>query len=228
MKRIGRMLGAALALALLMGMLTGCFPFLQIFKSKDERLLGQAMEQFFAALEERDAEALVAQFAPSVAAKDSDLSEQLGRLMEIYPTGATRMLTDVLPGTEREMEDGMVRSWSYDTVAVRCEGKLFWVYMELVWEDDYDAQNLGLRSVYVYTADEYCAFFHDEEAASPEEAGLLVFADLELEREVRAIEGLPYAYTAPSRDPKGGQVSAETGQELRSLPRHLRTALRGE
>ena len=53
--------------------------------------------------------------------------------------------------------------------------------------------------MFFYTADEYCAFYHDENAKYPDDIGLLVFSDLKSEKEIRPIGGLPYEFTPVER-----------------------------
>ena len=68
-----------------------------------------------------------------------------------------------------------------------------------MYEDDFCEDNIGLSSVFFYTADEYCAYFHNDSKKLPDEIGLLVFSDLKLEKEIRPIEGNPYEFTPIER-----------------------------
>ena len=76
--------------------------------------------------------------------------------------------------------------------------KAAWQALSLIhiYQDDFDADNVGLLEVDFFTKEEYCALGLDLGVDWPEDQGLNVCAGSPLEGEVRVIGGYPYLYEA--------------------------------
>ena len=194
MKKI-KALSFILIIALLLA-LSACGSFKRV---NEDEIYQENINNFFAALDDRDTDAIKSLFSSVVIQNDTDLDEQISKLISIYPNAETEILFDGLLAGEYENRDGKHKSVAYTTFPVICDNQYFWVYFELVYEDDFCEEDVGLSSVYFYTADEYCAFFHNDSEKFPNELGLLVFSDLKLEKEIRPIEGIPHEFTPIER-----------------------------
>ncbi len=196
MKKFKRISCSFILLVLVLLVFTGCGSFM---RSSEEKIYREKIDAFFCALESEDSTALKSLFSQTVIENDADLDKQIEKLLTIYPNAKTNIKFDGLLGGNYENQDGKFKSVAYTTFPVVCEGKYYWVYFELIYEDDFSEENIGLNSVFFYTADEYCAFWHDDNAKYPDDIGLVVFSDLKLEKEVRSIERWPYEFTSIER-----------------------------
>jgi len=196
MEKFKRTICAFMVLIFVLSVFTGCGSFMRL---SEEKLYKEKIEAFFSALEREDSTAIKSLFSQAVIDIDSDLDEQIEKLLSIYPNTKTDVKFNGLISGDYENQDGNFKSTAYATFPVVCEGKYYWVYFELIYEDDFSEKNIGLNSVFFYTADEYCAFWRDDNEKHSDEIGLLVFADLELEKEVKPIEGMPYEFTSMER-----------------------------
>ena len=194
MKKI-KVLSLILIVALLLA-LSACGSFKRV---NEDKIYQENINNFFAALDDRDTDAIKSLFSSAVIQNDTDLDEQISKLISIYPNAETEILFDGLLSGDYESRDRKHKSVAYTTFPVICDNQYFWVYFELVYEDDFCEENVGLSSVFFYTADEYCAFFHNDSEKLPNELGLLVFSDLKLERDIKPIEGIPYEFTPVER-----------------------------
>ena len=178
-------------------------------RMNEDKIYQENINNFFAALDDRDTDAIKSLFSSAVIQNDTDLDEQISKLISIYPNAETEIIFDGLLGGDYESQDSKHKSVAYTTFPVICDNQYFWVYFELVYEDDFCEDNIGLSSVFFYTADEYCAYFHNDSEKLPDELGLLVFSDLNLEKEIRPIEYNPYEFT-PIEISKQIRVSNKT------------------
>ncbi len=196
MKKLKQIFCAFMLLAFILLVFTGCGSFKRL---SEEKIYQEKINAFFSALESEDSTALKSLFSQTVIDKDADLDKQIEKLLSIYPNAKTDVKFDGLISGDYENQDGKFKSTAYATFPAVCEGKCYWVYFELIYEDDFSEKNIGLNRVFFYTADEYCAFWHDDNAKYPNDIGLLVFSDLNLEKEVRPIERWPYEFTSMER-----------------------------
>ena len=194
MKKI-KALSLILIVALLLA-LSACGSFKRV---NEDKIYQENINNFFAALDDRDTDAIKSLFSSAVIQNDTDLDEQISKLISIYPNAKTEIMFDGLISGDYESSAGNHKSVAYTTFPIICDNQYFWVYFELVYEDDFYEENVGLSSVFFYTADEYCAFFHNDSEKLPHELGLLVFSDLKLERDIKPIEGIPYEFTPVER-----------------------------
>ncbi|MBE6639008.1 MAG: DUF5104 domain-containing protein [Ruminococcaceae bacterium] len=182
---------------ILIGVFPGCGSWQRV---NEEKIYRQKIDAFFDALDAGDAEEMLALFSQTVVNSDSDLNEQIDKLISLYPRSTTTVMFDGLLGGEYEDEDGMFKSMACATIPIINNNEYYWVYIELIYEDDSSPDSIGLHRVYFYTADEYCMYFQDEDAAAPMELGLVVYAQRKMDQEIRCIESFPYAFTAIERD----------------------------
>lgn len=161
--------------------------------SKDTQVLNEAVDTFFAALDARDAETIKGLFSPSVLAEDTDMDDQIAKLMELYP-GPTDINRCKMAGASKQVTHGSRVATTFGSFPVVSRGVTYWCYVSIMYENDNDPNQIGVKQLYFLTADEYCGIM-DELWDWPEEYGLVVCAGRTLEREVRCIEDSLFQYT---------------------------------
>ena len=182
---------------------TGCGSAVRL---SEEKIYREKIDAFFFALENEDSTALKSLFSQTVIEKDADLDKQIEKLFSIYPNTKTDIKFNGLLGGDYENRGGKFKSVAYTTFPVVCDNQYFWVYFELIYEDDFSKENIGLNRVFFYTADEYCVYFHNDEEKMPNDNGLLVFSDLKLSNEIIPIEGFPYEFSPIERTIKTSDI----------------------
>ncbi|WP_244385844.1 DUF5104 domain-containing protein [Raoultibacter timonensis] len=174
------------------------------YVSEEERLFNEAVDGFFAAVDARDAAAIRAAFAPNVRDSHVDLDRQIEELFEAYPDP-----TDVCK------RDGGTVAGSYSTdhgvktaevssgFPVVSGERSYWCFFELVYRNDADEGDVGIKNVTLYSAEYRCAAMLDDERARAAEAsgeqGIQVFTDISLDYEVRFIGGYPEKFVSIDR-----------------------------
>lgn len=191
MKKIISLFALCLCCCLMLS-LSGCRSWTLMNEGK---LYEETLENFFTALDNADKAAIKALFSQTVLKNDTDLDDQIDKLLSIYPHGTTEIKHVGFQQGGYEKHDGKYKARANQTTPVICNSAYFWVYMELVYVDDFDNENIGISRVSFFTADEYCLHFHNDDRNISEDLGLLVFADQLLDKEVRPINRYPYAYT---------------------------------
>lgn len=194
MKKI-KIFGCMLLVFLLL-FVTGCGSYK---RPMEQKIYTDSISTFITALDNKDSAAIKSLFSKNVIESDTNLDKQIEKLISIYPNAKTEIFFDGLLGGDYDSEEGNFRSVAYTTFPVKCENKYFWVYFELVYEDDFSKENIGVNRIFFYTADEFCAFFHNSTATMPDDVGMLVFSDLKLENEVRPINQSPYEFVKIDR-----------------------------
>lgn len=166
------------------------------FLNQEEALYNEAVDDFFAALDQGDANAIRALFSTSVQRTDEDLDRKIELLMQHYPGPTdTNTCDGSMLGGHYTSEHGVRTAEVYSTFPVISDGVYYWFTFRLRYVDDGDADMTGLTQVVFYTAEDYCQCRYDENWKSPEDEGLLVFADAELPGRVKAVDGYPYQFT---------------------------------
>ncbi len=191
--------------------LTGCSGVQQIMEavnsgekhvSEEERLYNEAVDSFFAALDEKDGEAIKAMFSEAVQKEDEDLEEQIELLLETYPgTTDINKRNGASVAGKYSNHYGEHTSEVDDTFPVVSGDKYYWCRFSLMYENDEDETEIGVTQVLFFTAESYCECRDIENWKFSSERGLTVYAEDSLDCEVRAIEGNPYKYKATDRKP---------------------------
>ena len=183
--------------------LFGCGSYARL---QEQSIYTQNINDFFSALDKGDAAEIKSLFSQTVVQNDTDLDEQIEKLISIYPRATTSVMLNGLLGGEYKDEGGYFKSTAFTTFPVISNNEYYWVYIELIYEDDFNADNIGLNRVFFYTADEYSNYYHDENADEPTDIGLLVYAEQELQKEVRCINMFPYEFTPTEENLKLSEV----------------------
>ena len=205
MKRIFRIISLSIVVIMIFS-LVSCFDFRY---KKEKQLCWDTINSFFSALDNKNADELKGLFSKTAIAEDNDLDNDINNLLSIYPEAPTQILFDGLWSGSYSQSDGLYRSSIRMGTPVFCTGEYYWVFIELVYEDDFCADNIGVKSLEFYTADEYCIYFHcDDETDAHVDIGLSLFVENELEADVLCIGNIPYEYTYIDRELSAKEVEA--------------------
>ncbi len=168
--------------------------------SREEKIYQQTIDAFFGALDAGDADGIRRLFSSAVVSGDADLDDRIQQLITLYPRSKTTVMFRGMPAGEYTQEAGKRKAVAYATFPVVSDRTYYWTYMELIYQDDFAPENVGLNCVHFYTADEYCIFYHAENSEVPLDIGLSVYAQQVLDTEVRCIQSYPYAFVPYERD----------------------------
>ena len=184
-----KMLSALLALVICVS-LAGCGH----SEAREQALYEKQVNGFFEALDEGDKNAVKSYFSKTAQNHDADLSENIDKLLSVYPRGSSDIKFSKLLAGEYEYNYGSNYSCARSTLPVVNGKNIYWFEIEYVYEDDENPDNIGLSRVYFSTADEYCLFF-TEEGEPVKALGLEVFAERKIEGEIRCINRIPYKFS---------------------------------
>ena len=111
MKKI-KALSFILIVALLLALST-CGSFKRV---NEDKIYQENINNFFAALDDRDTDAIKSLFSSAVIQNDTDLDEQISKLISIYPNAETEIIFDGLLSGAYESQDGKHKSVAYKIV----------------------------------------------------------------------------------------------------------------
>lgn len=209
--------------ALLVGLCcfqTGCAsnPYLSIGSEKE--IFNQTVDAFFQALDERDKEAIKDMFAPSVRKKDKTFEESIDKLLECYsgPTDICKRDGGMAAGSYSN--DHGTKSAEVDLgFPVVSNGNYYWCDFTLMYRNDEDKDEIGIKKVRLVSAEYECAARYAYAAESRagmmgkggddrDESALVVFTERDVDYEVRFIGGYPEKFTPIDRELSQTQVEA--------------------
>ncbi|WP_297870759.1 DUF5104 domain-containing protein [uncultured Oscillibacter sp.] len=161
--------------------------------------LQDPIDEFFAAVDARDAEAVRALFSPNVREADGDLDESIQALLDLYPgpTEDCEMLTPV--GASKHLEYGRQTMVDvHNSLPAVCGGVNYYCSFSYVTKDEEDPGNVGLRKVVVATEAARCHPDYYQNSLDLED-GLSVVTAPAAEGETRRIGDEPFAFTPYDR-----------------------------
>lgn len=172
-------------------------------ESYEEKTYNTAVDEFFAAVDAGDKDAIKGMFSKHVQAEVPDLDEKIDELLAFYtgPTDRCGRNGGLVHG--KYSSDRGVHTSSVDTVfPVLSNGTYYWCRFELMYENDEDEDQIGITSVIFFSDDDYLDLRYDEDDSRkvPEDIGLHIYNECSLDCEIQSIEGYPEQYTAIERD----------------------------
>lgn len=174
---------------------SGCGPFLRM---QEEKIYKSNLDSLFDALDRDDADAVKALFSKNVLDNCRGLDGQIEKLLSVYPGAESEIkFTDLIHGSYRDA-DGKHKSTACAEFPIVNGNEYYWVFVELIYQDDFSPDNVGFNRVYFYTADEYCRFYHSDETY-PSDIGLYVFSEHKFDNPVRCINNYPYEFKSFDR-----------------------------
>jgi hypothetical protein len=181
-----------LAAALTLSLLTGCAGW-------NRPGIDDMAEDFFAALDARDPEALQSLFAPSVLSADPRLPESIEALLTLYPGPTETWRTDAPPSVSTRRGGSAFRSAS-NWYPVTAGGENYYCYIRYTSTDEEHPENAGLQKVVFVTEKVRCSeSFNRTWKDLPQ--GLHVLTEAEGDYETCRIGGSAFIYTPTLQPP---------------------------
>ncbi len=209
---------AIVLLAALCCLHTGCSSNKYLSIGSEEDIYNQTVDDFFQALDERDKEALKDMFAPSVRKKDKALDENIDRLLECYsgPTDICKRDGGMVHGSY-DNDHGKGSAEVDSGFPVVSNGKYYWCDFALMYKNDWDKDEIGIKEVRLATMEYECqaryayaaesrAGMMDKGGDDSDESALLVLTECSIDCEVRFIGGYPEKFTPIDRGLSQAQV----------------------
>lgn len=210
--------GLLLALCLLF---TGCSlsSFIEDGKyiSQEAELYNQAVDDFFAALDSQDKEAIMDMFAQDVREEDTDLEAQIDKLFEAYPGPTDICKRDGSSVAGSYSNDHGTHTSSVESgFPVVSHDTYYWCDFEYMYENDEDEDQIGIRRISFYSAEARCKEIYEpvsrtgsmDKGADTVTDGLTVLTDVSVDYEVRFVGGYPEKFTPIDRTLTAEQVTA--------------------
>lgn len=185
-----RILSFSLIITMLICTFSGCG--LSYLKNQ-EKIYLEKVEAFFDALEKEDVSKIKSLFTQEVIENDTDLDDEIAKMISAYPEAETTIITSSLPHMQEIDTDEKGRTvYTPGTcVPVICDDEYYWVYIELIYIEGRPLDSIAIKNLYFYTADEYYIRFRED---SPTDTGLLVFADQTLNEQIVCINTIPLVF----------------------------------
>lgn len=174
--------------------------------SKEITAYNDAITSLFNALDKRDNEAIYNLFSPSVREQDKDLENQIEKLLSIYAGPTDEIGWDDLLCGGGSYDDGKHSKYASASFPVCSGDTYYWCYLDLMYENTYDSQEIGIIQMDFYTADEYCILEYDDNLKIAESVGLTVHADTTLDSEIRCMSGRPLMYSSSTEPLNIGDI----------------------
>ncbi len=173
------------------------------YVSEEAKLYDQAVDDFFDALDRKDEDGIYEMFAPNVREGSSGLKEKIRELFKAYPgtTDICKRDGSRVAG-EYKNDSGKSSAMVYSGFPVVSGDDYYWCMFTLMYENDWDENETGVRQVRLYSLEYRCQELYEPESAEPlpEDEPLLVFTDADIDYEARLIGGYPYKYIPVDRE----------------------------
>lgn len=180
--------------ALLCAAFLFCFSGCELsYISKDRQLYSNAVTELIVALDEKDADALYSLFSPNVQAECTDLKDKIQTLFSFF-TGPTKEIGDYSSiAVEESVEYGDEKTNAYTTFPVLAGGEYYWLYLDVILENDFDESQIGITQLDVCTADAYYEFWTSADMQESVK-GLNIFSKKTDGYSIIPINNYPYNY----------------------------------
>ena len=111
--------------------------------SGERKALDDVVDGLFAALDSRDGEAVAALFSPYVRERDTDMMEQVDKLLAVYP-GPTERYDLEYDGGAKQRSGGSYYNTTACTVYATCGGEDYWCWLTLMYQNS-DPEKVGVK-----------------------------------------------------------------------------------
>lgn len=169
---------------------SGCNYF---FVDKEQVIYTKTVNELIAALDDKDSDAIYNLFSNSVQKDCNDLRDKIDELISIY-SGPTEKIGDIstLAGGA-SYEDGKVCKNAYTTFPVFANGKYYWIHLNLMYENTFDENQIGITQLDFRTGDAHYEFWSGEDKLK-EKKGINIFDKNVDEYNIISINNYPYDY----------------------------------
>ncbi len=203
MKHIKTGISVLLLAALLLSLSSCGLLGLIYIPAHDEEAFADLLPKLFEALDNRDEAAIYDLFSNATKEKCADLQEKITTLVATYSGPTDEYDFDsIMFHTEEYIGGSGNTGKTMATFPIRSGEDYYYFYIALMYEH-YDEAQIGIVQLDFYTLDEKYAH-HGE--WREDRAGLYIYAETELDYEVRVIDSTTYRYTPKNRTIDIGEV----------------------
>ena len=203
MKHFKKSISVLLLAALLLSLSSCGLLGLIYIPAHDEEAFADLLPKLFEALDNRDEAAIYDLFSDATKEKCADLREKITTLVATYSGPTDEYDFDsIMFHTEEYIGGSGNTGKTMATFPIRSGEDYYYFYIALMYEH-YDEAQIGIEHLDFYTLDEKYAH-HGE--WREDRAGLYIYAETELDYEVRVIDSTTYRYTPNNRTIDIGEV----------------------
>ncbi len=167
---------------------SGCNSF---FVDEEREIYKKTMKDLFTALDQQNVDAIYELFAPAM--QNEALAEKIEELISVY-AGPTEKIGEVPPlQGEGSYEMGEKCLTACGTFPVVSDGRYYWCYLELMYENTVDESRIGITQLDFYTDDAYYEFWSGD-ARYQEAKGLNLYLKDVDDNNIISINNYPYDY----------------------------------
>ena len=168
--------------------------------------LQDPIDEFFAAVDAKDAEAVRAMFSPNAQAADETLDQDIQALFDLYPGPTDECVMTSPVGASKHVGWGENAVTVHNTFPVVCQGVNYYCAFSYTTKDEADEGNVGIKSVFFATEKVQAnEAFRDELERGD---GLTVAADCPGDYETRRIGDSAYIFTPTDRSLSPEELTA--------------------
>lgn len=160
---------------------------------KESDIYSKTVYELLDALDNKDVNAIYNLFPVSVQNDCEKLKEKIEEFVLVY-SGVTEKIGDIssLAGGA-SYEYGKACKNAYTTFPIFSDGKYYWIYLDLMYENTFDENQIGITQLDFFTADAYYDFWSSE-AKQNTNIGLNIFNKKIDNYNVISINNYPYNY----------------------------------
>lgn len=140
----------------------------------EDVLIEEAYAALFDALDNRDAEAILALFAENVRKQDKNIEAEVRQMLDRWPGNTELWYYDGISSGSYSTNYGVKTAEVTAMIPVFAGDEVFWVLLDIMYRDDRDEKNEGVTRMLFYTAEDYCLLLESEDYKYPSEDGLHV------------------------------------------------------
>lgn len=170
-------------------LISGCGSF---FVDEEREIYNKTIDELFAAVEDKNAEAIYNLFSPYVQNECKDLEEKIEEFISIY-SGPVQKIGDILLAGGASYDNGKSCKNAYTTFPVFTDGEYYWFYLDLMYDNTFDESQIGITQLDFLTADAYYDF-RSSEVKQGKDIGLNIFNKEINDYNVISINNYPYNY----------------------------------
>lgn len=169
--------------------ISGCRSF---FVDEEREIYNKTIDELFAAVEDKNADAIYNLFSLSAQKECKDLEEKIEEFISIY-SGPAEKIGDISLAGGASYNSGKSCKNAYTTFPVFTNGEYYWFHLDLMYENTIDESQTGITQLDFFTAEAYYDF-RSSEAKQDTDIGLNIFNKKVDHYNVISINNYPYNY----------------------------------
>ena len=163
-----------------------------IFEDKEQEIYFKTIDELFAAIEDKNIEAIYDLFSPYAQNECLNLKDNIEELVSIF-SGTIENIGEIIIASGASYDNENSRKNAYSSFPVFDGEKYYWFYIDLIYEDTFDESQLGITQIDFLSADAYYDF-RSSETKQDTVIGLNIFNKKVDNYNIISINNYPYNY----------------------------------